>query len=82
MVGIGKTDKKVDRGEQFATLQEMVDVAADFGAVADLRLPSMTSASIGEVFYVGCHIPHILAGRNHRHSISATATGPLSCERV
>ena len=36
--------------ESFDTLQKMVDAAKDFGATAQFRLPSMTSASIGNVF--------------------------------
>jgi hypothetical protein len=42
-IGIGSPD-------DFGTLRDMVDAAADFGAVGIFRLPSMTSASLGKVF--------------------------------
>jgi hypothetical protein len=42
-IGIG--DRK-----DFETLEQMVDAALDYGATAELRLPSMASASLGEAF--------------------------------
>jgi Mg-chelatase subunit ChlD len=42
-IGIG--DKK-----QFDMLQQMVDAAKDYGAISELRLPSMTSSSLGNAF--------------------------------
>ena len=42
-IGIGSND-------DFGTLEKMAEVAKDFGAVSSFRLPSMTSASLGETF--------------------------------
>jgi Alpha-kinase family len=42
-IGIGDKD-------DFHMLQEMADAAKDFGAVAEFKLPSMTSSSLGEAF--------------------------------
>jgi Mg-chelatase subunit ChlD len=42
-IGIGDKD-------DFHMLQEMADAAKDFGAIADFKLPSMTSSSLGEAF--------------------------------
>jgi len=42
-IGIGDLDN-------FDTLQAMVDAATDYGAVANFRLPSMTSMGIGDAF--------------------------------
>jgi len=42
-IGIG--DK-----EKFDMLEHMVDAAKDFGAIAELRLPSMTASSLGDAF--------------------------------
>lgn len=42
-IGIGDKD-------QFNVLQQMVDAAKDYGAIAELRLPSMTSSSLGDAF--------------------------------
>jgi hypothetical protein len=36
--------------EEFRTLQNMVDAAKDYGAIAELKLPSMTSSSLGQTF--------------------------------
>jgi Mg-chelatase subunit ChlD len=42
-IGIGSLD-------DFKTLQGMVDAAADYGAIAHFRLPSMSSSGIGDAF--------------------------------
>lgn len=42
-IGIGNSD-------DFSTLRDMVDAAADFGAISTFKLPSMTSSGIGEAF--------------------------------
>jgi hypothetical protein len=42
-IGIGIND-------DFGTLEKMVEAAKDYGAVSSFRLPSMTSASLGETF--------------------------------
>jgi hypothetical protein len=42
-IGIGCKD-------EFDMLQNMVDTAKDFGAIAEFKLPSMTSSSLGETF--------------------------------
>ena len=44
-IGIGDCD-------DFSVLQRMVDAASDYGAISELRIPSMTSSSLGEVFTV------------------------------
>ena len=36
--------------ESFETLEKMVEAAKDYGAIAEFRRPSMTSASLGSVF--------------------------------
>ena len=36
--------------ESFETLEKMVEAAKEYGAIAEFRLPSMTSASLGNVF--------------------------------
>jgi Mg-chelatase subunit ChlD len=42
-IGIGSLD-------EFKTLQGMVDAASDYGAIANFRLPSMSSSGIGDAF--------------------------------
>lgn len=43
-IGIGSDPKKFD------TLEDMVEAAKDYGAVAELKLPSMNSSSLGDAF--------------------------------